>query len=149
MDRQEMDQAEKVARFKRIRRLKKWMRPLPRRSNASLSRAEMVFEDRLRPFLPWSFKGNAIGFRLFGGCDCFFASGRASDVDRFLSAGVRANTLIVALQWISNSFTVAPIYFADYDRAVSLGLLAIDYPRTKHYRPNTNGRTLNLPTWAL
>ena len=51
----------------------------------------------------------------------------------FVALGVRANLpLIVALQWISNPFTVAPIYFADYEIGLSLlGLLAIDYPRNE------------------
>ena len=68
MDRQEMDQAEKVARFKRIRRLKKWMRPLPRRSNVHrypvLKWFSKIAYDR--SYL-WSFKGNAIVSALFWG----------------------------------------------------------------------------------
>ena len=50
----------------------------------------------------------------------------------FVAFGVGELPLIVALQWISNPFTVAPIYFADYEIGLSLlGLFAIDYPRNE------------------
>ena len=51
----------------------------------------------------------------------------------FVALIVRANLpLIVALQWISNPFTVAPIYFADYEIGLLiLELFGIDYARNK------------------
>ena len=51
----------------------------------------------------------------------------------FIALIVRANLpMIVALQWISNPFTVAPIYFADYEIGLTLlDLLTIDYPRNE------------------
>lgn len=51
----------------------------------------------------------------------------------FLALIVRANLpLIVALQWISNPLTMAPIYFADYEIGLLiLELFGIDYRRNK------------------
>ena len=83
----------------------------------------------------WSFKGNAIVSALFWGMWIAFLPvvGLQMLIVFFVALGVRANLpLIVALQWISNPFTVAPIYFADYEIGLSLlGLLAIDYPRNE------------------
>jgi uncharacterized protein (DUF2062 family) len=46
---------------------------------------------------------------------------------------VRANLpVIIALQWISNPFSMGPIYFADYQIGmIFLRLLGIDYERNK------------------
>ena len=51
----------------------------------------------------------------------------------FVALFVRANLpLIVALQWISNPFTVPPIYFAGYEVGLLiLELFGIDYARNK------------------
>ena len=55
----------------------------------------------------------------------------------FVSLIVRANLpLIVALQWISNPFTMGPIYFADFKIGMSiLNLLGVDYPQNKLLSP--------------
>lgn len=129
-----MDQSEKEAKFKRIRRLKKWMRPLPRRSNVHrypvLKWFSKIAYDR--SFL-WSFKGSAITSALFWGMWIALLPivGVQMLVAFFVALGVRANLpLIVALQWISNPFTVPAIYFADYEIGLTLlDLLTIDYPR--------------------
>jgi uncharacterized protein (DUF2062 family) len=46
---------------------------------------------------------------------------------------VRANLpLIVALQWVSNPFTMGPIYFADYKIGMAIiSLLQLNYPANK------------------
>jgi uncharacterized protein (DUF2062 family) len=51
----------------------------------------------------------------------------------FLALLVRANLpVIIALQWISNPFSMGPIYFADYQIGmIFLRLLGIDYERNK------------------
>ena len=56
----------------------------------------------------------------------------------FVSLVVRANLpLIVALQWISNPFTMGPIYFADYKIGmVLLKLIGVDYPKNRLLSPN-------------
>ena len=117
-----MNQAEspqgKELRFKRIRRLKKWMRPLPRRSNVHKYPVLKWFSVTAykRSYL-WSFKGDAIKPALFWGMVVSFSPlvGFQMLIVFFLALLVRANLpLIVALQWISNPFTMGPIYFADY-----------------------------------
>ena len=62
------DQSEKEAKFRRIRRLKKWMRPLPRRSNVHRYPVLKWFSKTAyeRSYL-WSFKGNAMIPALFWG----------------------------------------------------------------------------------
>jgi len=105
-------------RFKRIRRLKRWMRPLPRRSNIHNYPVLKWFAETAykRAFL-WSFKGKAIKPALFWGMVISFSPlvGIQMLVVFFLALFTRANLpVIVALQWISNPFTMGPIYFADY-----------------------------------
>jgi len=109
---------EKELRFKRIRRLKRWMRPLPRRSNIHKYPVLKWFSATAykRSYL-WSFKGDAIKPALFWGMVVSFSPlvGFQMLIVFFLALLLRANLpLIVALQWISNPFTMGPIYFADY-----------------------------------
>ena len=109
---------EKEIRFKRIRRLKRWMRPLPRRSNIHNYPVLKWFSQTAykRSYL-WSFRGNAVKPALFLGMVVAFSPlvGIQMLIVFFLALLVRANLpIIVALQWISNPFTMGPIYFADY-----------------------------------
>lgn len=109
---------EKELRFKRIRRLKRWMRPLPRRSNIHKYPVLKWFASTAykRSYL-WSFKGNSIKPALFWGMIVSFSPlvGIQMLVVFFLALLLRANLpLIVALQWISNPLTMGPIYFSDY-----------------------------------
>ena len=120
----------KELRFRRIRRFKKWMRPLPRRSNVHRYPVLKWFsKDGLRPFLPLVLPGNAILPAIFSGMWIALLPivGIQMLVVFFIALWVRANLpVIVALQWISNPFTVGPIYFADYKIGLSLfGLLGI------------------------
>ena len=130
------DQSEKEARFRRIRRLKKWMRPLPRRSNIHRYPVLKWFAKTAydRSYL-WSFKGNAMVQALFWGIWIAMLPivGIQMIVVFFLALIVRANLpLIVALQWISNPLTMAPIYFADYEIGLLiLELFGVDYGRNK------------------
>lgn len=109
---------EKEQRFKRIRRLKRFMRPLPRRSNIHKYPGLKWFSDSAykRSYL-WSFKGSSMRPALFWGMIISLSPlvGIQMLVAFFVALYVRANLpLIVALQWISNPFTMGPIYFADY-----------------------------------
>jgi uncharacterized protein (DUF2062 family) len=130
------DQSEKDARFRRIRRLKKWMRPLPRRSNIHRYPVLKWFAKTAydRSYL-WSFKGNAMVQALFWGIWIAMLPivGIQMIVVFLLALIVRANLpLIVALQWISNPLTMAPIYFADYEIGLLiLELFGVDYGRNK------------------
>jgi uncharacterized protein (DUF2062 family) len=105
-------------RFKRIRRIKRLMRPLPRRSNIHKYPVLKWFSSTAykRSYL-WSFKGSAIKPALFWGMIVSFSPlvGIQMLIAFFVSLIMRANLpVIVALQWISNPFTMGPIYFADY-----------------------------------
>lgn len=130
------DQSNKEARFRRIRRLKKWMRPLPRRSNIHRYPVLKWFAKTAydRSYL-WSFKGNAMVQALFWGIWIAMLPivGIQMIVVFLLALIVRANLpLIVALQWISNPFTMAPIYFADYEIGLLiLELFGVEYGRNK------------------
>ncbi len=130
----------KEARFKRIRRLKKFLRPLPRRSNVHRYPVLKWFADTAyqKSFL-WSFKGGPVQSALFWGIwiSMLPIVGVQMIVVFFVSLIVRANLpLIVALQWISNPFTMGPIYFADFKIGMSiLNLLGVDYPQNKLLSP--------------
>lgn len=109
---------EQELRFKRIRRLKRIMRPLPRRSNIHKYPVLKWFAETAykRSYL-WSFKGNAIKPALFWGMVISFSPlvGFQMFIVFILALFIRANLpIIVAIQWISNPFTMGPIYFADY-----------------------------------
>ncbi len=124
------------ARFKRIRRLKRFLRPLPRRSNVHRYPVLKWFsETAYRRSYLWSFKGREIKSALFFGIwiSMLPIVGIQMVVVFFLALLVRANLpIIVALQWISNPLTMGPIYFADYKIGMNLiELLGIDYPRNK------------------
>jgi glycerate kinase len=131
-----VDQSEQEAKFRRIRRLKKWMRPLPRRSNVHRYPVLKWFSKTAydRSYL-WSFKGSAVVPTLFWGIWIAMLPivGIQMLVAFFVALLVRGNLpLIVALQWISNPFTVPPIYFADYEIGLLiLELFGINYVRNK------------------
>jgi len=124
----------KEVRFKRIRRVKKFLKPLPRRSNVHRYPvlkwfAETAYE---RSYL-WSFKGKSMQAALFWGIwiSMLPIVGIQMIVVFFVSLLVRANLpLIVALQWISNPLTMGPIYFADYKIGMILiNLMGLKYPK--------------------
>ena len=120
--------SEKELRFKRIRRIKRWMRPLPRRSNIHKYPILKWFSKTAyeRSYL-WSFKGSAMKPALFWGLIVSFSPlvGLQMLIVFFIALIVRANLpVIVALQWISNPFTMGPIYYADYQIGQTLLTLA-------------------------
>lgn len=123
-------------RFERIRRLKKWMRPLPRRSNVHRYPVLKWFSKTAyeRSYL-WSFRGKTVIPALFWGLWIAMLPvvGLQMLVVFFLAILLRANLpVIVALQWISNPLTMGPIYFADYQIGMTfLHLVGVDYERNK------------------
>ena len=150
-----VDQSEQEAKFRRIRRLKKWMRPLPRRSNVHRYPVLKWFAKTAyeRSYL-WSFKGNAMIPALFWGIWIAMLPivGIQMLVAFFIALIVRANLpMIVALQWISNPFTVPPIYFADYEIGLLiLELFGIDYVRNKLLTAEFDWSSLKLDDlWEL
>jgi len=105
-------------RRRRIRRLKKWMRPLPRRSNIHRYPVLKWFSGmaRRRVFL-WSFRSREMVTALFLGLIVAFMPlvGIQMLIVFFIALWFRANLpVIVAVQWVSNPFTMGPIYYADY-----------------------------------
>lgn len=128
-------------RFKRIRRLKKWMRPLPRRSNIHRYPILKWFSTTAynRSYL-WSFRGKNIMPALFWGVWIAMLPivGIQMLVVFVLALIVRANLpVIIALQWISNPLSMGPIYFADYQIGmVFFKLLGINYEANKILSPD-------------
>ena len=126
----------KEAKFKRIRRLKKWMRPLPRRSNIHKYPILKWFSETAykRSYL-WSFRGKNIIPALFWGVWIAMLPivGLQMLVVLFLALWLRTNLpVMIALQWISNPFTMGPIYFADYQIGmVFFKLVGIEYDRNR------------------
>ena len=122
----------KEAKFKRIRRLKKWMRPLPRRSNIHKYPILKWFSETAykRSYL-WSFRGKNIIPALFWGVWIAMLPivGLQMLVVLFLALWLRTNLpVMIALQWISNPFTMGPIYFADYQIGmIFFKLVGIEY----------------------
>jgi hypothetical protein len=111
-------------RRRRIRRLKKWMRPLPRRSNVHRYPVLKWFSGmaRRRAFL-WSFRSREMVTALFLGLIVAFMPlvGIQMLIVFFIALWFRANLpVIVALQWVSNPFTMGPIYFADYQIGLAM-----------------------------
>ena len=136
-------------RFERIRRLKKWMRPLPRRSNVHRYPILKWFSKTAydRSYL-WSFRGKTIIPALFWGLWIAMLPivGLQMLVAFLLAILLRANLpLIVALQWISNPLTMGPIYFADYQIGMTfLDLVGVDYQRNKLLKRNYDWSDFNF-----
>ena len=111
-------------RRRRIRRLKKWMRPLPRRSNVHRYPVLKWFSGmaRRRAFL-WSFRSREMVTALFLGLIVAFMPlvGIQMLIVFFIALWFRANLpVIVAVQWVSNPFTMGPIYYADYQIGLAM-----------------------------
>ena len=105
-------------RGERIRRVKRWLRPLPRR--ATIHRYPFLnrFADfaRKRIYL-WSFRVENVVPALYAGCILTLLPVYGIQVPTALLLAVllRANLpILVGLQIVSNPFTVLPIWFAAY-----------------------------------
>ncbi len=106
------------ARFQRIRRLKKLLRFTPRR--ASLHRYPLIgrFADvaRKRSYL-WSFRSEHVRPALYAGSIVSFLPimGVQLPVAFLLCLLLRTNFMVMGgLQFITNPFTAAPVYYATY-----------------------------------
>lgn len=128
-------------KYRRIRRLKKIMRPLPRRSNIHRYPVLKWFSNIAyqRSYL-WSFRSREMIWALFIGMwVAMLPIVSIQMIVVFLIALIiRANLpVIVALQWISNPFTMGPIYFADYKIGMEIfRLLGISYKENRLLRPD-------------
>ena len=120
------------------------MRPLPRRSNIHRYPVLKWFSNIAyqRSYL-WSFRSREMIWALFIGMwVAMLPIVSIQMIVVFLIALIiRANLpVIVALQWISNPFTMGPIYFADYKIGMEIfRLLGISTKRTGFCVRITNG----------
>lgn len=102
----------------RRRRLRKWLRPLPRRANVSKYPIIKWFADaaRRRPYL-WSFKRPHVMASLYAGSVLALLPvyGLQVAIGLALAIVVRGNlTVMIALQMITNPLTLGPIYLATH-----------------------------------
>lgn len=104
--------------YQRVRRVKRWLRPLPRRATIHNYPVLKWFADtaRKRNYL-WSFKRDAVVTAIYAGCILTFLPlyGVQIGLAFVLAILFRANLMVlVALQLISNPLTVAPMWVANY-----------------------------------
>ena len=102
----------------RIRRVKKWLRPLPRKGNIHRYPILKWFAEtaRKRSYL-WSFRVKEVIPALYAGCiiTCMPLQGVQIPLAFGAALLLRANLpILVALQFASNAFTLVPLYLADY-----------------------------------
>ena len=105
-------------KWRRIRRVKKWLRPLPRRTNIHSYPILKFFSEatRKRSYL-WSFRvENAVPSIYAGSILTFMPLYGIQVPSAFLVAIIlRANLpILVGLQIVSNPLTIIPIWFAAY-----------------------------------
>lgn len=108
----------KAARHARIRRVKRFLRPLPRRGNIHNYPILRFFSDTAHKchFL-WSFRSTEVIPALYAGfilsLTPFF--GIQTILAFLLALLFRANLpILIALQFITNPFTIGPIYFVAF-----------------------------------
>lgn len=116
---------------RRIRRLKRWLRPLPRRTNVHRYPVLNWFAIAARKrYYLWSFRPEQAVPALQVGCILTLLPiyGLQIPLALVLAFLLRANLPILAgLQLITNPFTVLPIWYALYQIGrTALGLLAIE-----------------------
>jgi len=118
-------------KFRRIRRVKWWLRPLPRRANIHRYPVLRLFADaaRKRIYL-WSFRVENAVPAIYAGCILTLMPiyGIQIPLSFLLAILLRANLPILAgLQVISNPITVIPIWFAAYQIGRhTLSVLGVD-----------------------
>lgn len=106
------------ARIKRIRRVKRWLRLLPRRSNIHRYPILRLFaESARRRIYLWSFRTENAAPAIYAGCILTLLPlyGIQIPLAFLLALLLRANLPIMAgLQVVSNPITVLPIWYAAY-----------------------------------
>ncbi|NBB78403.1 MAG: DUF2062 domain-containing protein [Verrucomicrobia bacterium] len=123
-----------ATKWRRIRRVKKWLRPLPRRATIHRYPILKFFAEsaRKRIYL-WSFRVENAVPAIYAGCILSLLPLYGLQiVGAFLLAiWLRANLpILVGLQFISNPITVIPIWFAAYRVGrTCLGLFGIEVDR--------------------
>ena len=106
-------------RRRRIRLVKKWLKPLPRRSTVHRYPILKWFGEsaKKRSYL-WSFRSREMVIAIYLGMIVALmplVGVQMLLVSLFAIFLVRANLpILIGLQWISNPLTMGPIYYADY-----------------------------------
>ncbi|MGB0333825.1 MAG: DUF2062 domain-containing protein [Opitutales bacterium] len=118
-------------KWRRIRRVKRWLRPLPRRANIHRYPILRWFSKgaRKRAYI-WSFRSKNAVPAIYAGCILTFMPiyGIQIPTALVLALLLRANLPILAsLQMVSNPLTAVPLWLADYQigRTV-LGIFGIE-----------------------
>lgn len=104
--------------LRRRRRLKGWLRPLPRRANVGRYPVIKWFADvaRRRPWL-WSFQRREVMVSVYAGSVLALMPvyGLQVLIGLGLALWLRGNlTVMVALQMLTNPLTLGPIYYATH-----------------------------------
>lgn len=121
----------KQTRMRRMRRVKRWLRPLPRRSNIHRYPVLRVFAHAAKKRIYiWSFREEAVVPALYAGCILTLLPiyGTQLALALVLALVLRANLpVLVGLQVVSNPITVLPLWFANYQvgRAM-LGVIGVE-----------------------
>lgn len=102
----------------RRRRLRRWLRPLPRRANVARYPVIKWFAEaaRKRPYL-WSFKRRHVLASLYAGAVLALMPvyGLQLLLGLALAVWLRGNlTVMIALQMVTNPFTLGPIYYGTH-----------------------------------
>jgi len=112
-------------RRRRIRLVKKWLKPLPRRSTvhrypilkwfgASVQKRSYLWSFRSREMVIAIYLGMIVALMPLVGVQMLLVT----VLSIFL---IRANLpVLIGLQWISNPLTMGPIYYADYQIGMAL-----------------------------
>lgn len=117
-------------KWRRIRRVKKWLRPLPRRATIHRYPILKFFADsaRKRIYL-WSFRVEHVVPTIYAGCILTLMPLYGFQIvgALLLALWLRANLpILVGLQVVSNPITVFPIWFSAYQIGrIFLGLIGI------------------------
>lgn len=114
----------------RRRRLRRWLRPLPRRANVARYPVIKWFADaaRKRPYL-WSFKRPQVLASLYAGSVLAMMPvyGLQVAIGLALAILMRGNlTVMVALQMVTNPLTLGPIYYGTH--ALGAWLIGLAVP---------------------
>lgn len=121
----------KELKLRRIRRVKKWLRPLPRRTNIHRYPILRYFAQsaKKRAYL-WSFRTENAIPAIYVGCVLALLPlyGIQLPLALIFALCLRANLpILAALQMVSNPFTVLPIWFSLYQIGRDfLGLFGIE-----------------------
>ncbi len=130
------------SKFRRIRRVKRWLRPLPRRATIHRYPVLRLFADaaRKRIYL-WSFRVENAVPAIYAGCILTLMPvyGIQIPLAFCLALLLRANLPILAgLQIVSNPITVLPIWFAAYQVGRHfLSVIGVDVMRLGHEEVQT------------